>query len=301
MELTKADRYLLEAIRRGDQEGWRQLVERHQGRLLAFAAGRVAQRADAEDLVQDTFVSFLKNLLNFRAQAGLETYLFTILRNKIISRYRSQATAKVTLIGDVMPADSSPGGSNGFAHIADADPSASWYVRRDEHEDLLANALTHSIRDMIEEFKRGLKFEDLKLIDLLFFARVANNVAARTLGVSDNRVAVNKHRYLDRIRKGLGRVDLPADFPIAQLENLLADIWTAYRPSCPKRSTIGGWLLGSLEADWADYVGFHVDRLGCRFCQANRDDLQAAAQAPDPAAFNQRIMESTVGFLSVGR
>ena len=36
-ELTQADRYLLDQIRRGDGEGWSALVARYQGRLLAFA------------------------------------------------------------------------------------------------------------------------------------------------------------------------------------------------------------------------------------------------------------------------
>jgi RNA polymerase sigma-70 factor (ECF subfamily) len=83
-ELTEAERYLLESIRQGDADAWSQLVQRYQGRLLAFAHGRMRRSADAEDLVQETFLAFLKGLAAFRGQANLETYLFTILRRKII-------------------------------------------------------------------------------------------------------------------------------------------------------------------------------------------------------------------------
>ena len=81
-ELTQADRYLLEQIRRGDGDGWASLVSRYQGRLLAFARARLKQSADAEDIVQDTFFHFLKGLPNFREDASVETYLFTILRRR---------------------------------------------------------------------------------------------------------------------------------------------------------------------------------------------------------------------------
>src|SRR5207247_1475032 len=58
--LSEADRYLLERISAGEAEGWTQLVQRYQGRLLAFARGRLSRKEEAEDLVQDTFVAFLE-------------------------------------------------------------------------------------------------------------------------------------------------------------------------------------------------------------------------------------------------
>ena len=89
-ELTQADRYLLDQIRRGDGEGWSSLVTRYQGRLLAFARGRLKQSADAEDIVQETFFHFLKGLPNFREDARVETYLFTILRRKLVDWFRGR-------------------------------------------------------------------------------------------------------------------------------------------------------------------------------------------------------------------
>ena len=43
----EADRFLLEAVGQGDGEAWGQLVERYEGRLTAFAVGKLGQRADA--------------------------------------------------------------------------------------------------------------------------------------------------------------------------------------------------------------------------------------------------------------
>jgi hypothetical protein len=57
-------------------------------------------------------------------------------------------------------------------------------------------------------------------------------------------------------------------------------------------------MLGTLEPDWHKYVEFHLNVLGCRFCRANLDDLQSQSQETQQEAFQARILESTIGFLS---
>src|SRR6266571_2988000 len=100
-ELTQADRYLLDCVSRGDEAAWAQLVERYQGRLLAFARGRLARKDEAEDLVQDTFIAFLEGLSRFRENASVETFLFTILRHKIIDFFRGKQM-RVCFLQEVM-------------------------------------------------------------------------------------------------------------------------------------------------------------------------------------------------------
>ena len=51
----------------------------------------------AEKLVQETFMSAFGSLATFRAEASERTWLFVILRRKIIDHYRRQA--RVTHIG----------------------------------------------------------------------------------------------------------------------------------------------------------------------------------------------------------
>lgn len=97
----QGEKILLEAIRQKKENAWSLLIERYQGRLLNFAISKLRQRADAEDVIQDTFISFIKGLENYRGEVSLETYLFTILRNKIIDQYRSSNTKTVSLLQDV--------------------------------------------------------------------------------------------------------------------------------------------------------------------------------------------------------
>ena len=122
-------------------------------------------------------------------------------------------------------------------------------------------------------------------------------------GLGDKQVALIKHRCLKKIREKvawelkepLGGSDLLGREGGAGA--MLTETWEQLRPSCPKRSTIGAHLLGTLDDAWDDYVAFHLHKLGCRFCRANLEDLQREEGAAATSAQRDRILESTVGFL----
>lgn len=58
---TGDDRALLQAIADGDKDALRQLYDRHSGVLFALALKVLNNRTDAEDVLQETFVSGLEN------------------------------------------------------------------------------------------------------------------------------------------------------------------------------------------------------------------------------------------------
>ncbi|MBA4197187.1 MAG: RNA polymerase subunit sigma-24 [Chitinophaga sp.] len=68
------------------------LVNDYSDLLYRFALPRVNDKDLAKDLVQDTFVSALKNIDSYKAEASLKNWLMTILKNKIIDHYRKAAT-----------------------------------------------------------------------------------------------------------------------------------------------------------------------------------------------------------------
>lgn len=310
--LSEADRHLLEQIRSGDADGWQQLVARYQGRLTAFARHKLRQSSDAEDVVQETFIGFLKGLESFRGQASIETYLFTILRRRIINWTRGRKST-LCLLQDVYGAneDASNGApADAQAQIPASDPTASWYVRRDEAHALQENALLAGLGELIDGFKKATNFRDLKVIELLFYCQLRNKDAAQVVGLDEKHVALIKHRCLKQVKQrvqeqmrhgpgGSAWASSPGDELDAALDDgMVAAMWQDQRLSCLKRSTVGAYQLGSLDDDWADYVRFHLDVLGCAFCRANHDDLQRQAERDASQAFRDRIMQSTVGFLS---
>ena len=79
----------------------------------------------------------------------------------------------------------------------------------------------------------------------------------------------------------------------------LGDIWRRHRSSCPTREQLGSLLLGVLSEEHADYIGFHIDQIGCRLCRANLEDLKSRkAEASDAVATRrQRFFQSSAGYL----
>src|SRR5687768_9203764 len=53
---------LVESARRGDVAAFGELVRRHQGQVIAVAISILGDRAEAEDLAQETFIRASRNL-----------------------------------------------------------------------------------------------------------------------------------------------------------------------------------------------------------------------------------------------
>ncbi|HUY88315.1 MAG TPA: hypothetical protein VMV10_06250 [Pirellulales bacterium] len=81
----------------------------------------------------------------------------------------------------------------------------------------------------------------------------------------------------------------------------LGEIWRRHRLSCPTRAELGSYLLGVLPDDQARYIAFHLEAVGCRYCQANRSDLEQHQTAADASRQRRRkYFESSAGYLRRG-
>jgi RNA polymerase sigma-70 factor (ECF subfamily) len=60
--------------------------------LFRFAVARVGDDAVAEDLVQETFLAAVSALERFKGQSSEKTWLFSILKHKIVDHFRKNKT-----------------------------------------------------------------------------------------------------------------------------------------------------------------------------------------------------------------
>jgi RNA polymerase sigma factor (sigma-70 family) len=279
---TEAERYMLEGIRRGSGDAWSQVVDRYQGRLVAYARRRAPRGVDAEDVVQDTFLRFVRGLNSFREESSLETFLFVILKRTLADAHRGRR-----MVTSDLPEQEAPPAP---------DLTASRYARREEQRDAAREVLSEALNRLVGRMQESLNFRDLQIIEMLFSAQRSNMLIAQQMGVDANHVALLKHRWIKELREFIaGRIEkIPWEDGEA-MESLLTETWGDLRPSCPKRSTIGSYLLGTLDEPWQQFIGFHINTLGCSFCRANLDDLQQQAEQ-DRGSLRQKIMESTIGF-----
>ena len=72
-----------------DADQW---VDAYGDALYRFALQRVKQIEVAEDLVQETFLAAVQAQARFKGQSSEKTWLFSILKHKLIDYYRKQKT-----------------------------------------------------------------------------------------------------------------------------------------------------------------------------------------------------------------
>jgi RNA polymerase sigma-70 factor (ECF subfamily) len=80
----------VQALRTRQNGAVKALIDAHADTLLSAAFGLGFSEADAEELVQDTFVTFLDALDRFEGRSQVRTYLFGIFYNKA-SNLRKQS------------------------------------------------------------------------------------------------------------------------------------------------------------------------------------------------------------------
>jgi len=76
------DRLLLWRFKRGSREAFRLIYEKYADSLLTISANLLNDKADAEDVVQDVFVSFVKSIDKFHLRGSLKGFLTTCAANR---------------------------------------------------------------------------------------------------------------------------------------------------------------------------------------------------------------------------
>lgn len=82
---------LVERCRRGDLMAFEELYRAHASRLFSVACRMVGNAADAEDLLQEIFLTAHRKLDGFRGESSLGTWLYRLAMNQCLDYLRSRA------------------------------------------------------------------------------------------------------------------------------------------------------------------------------------------------------------------
>ena len=93
----KSEKQMVEKIKRGDKRAFRGFYKQTHKQLSSYVWGRVKSGKDAEEIVQDTYLSFLDNLPLFRGKSKLSTFLFSIARHEVLDYWRKKYAKKAIL------------------------------------------------------------------------------------------------------------------------------------------------------------------------------------------------------------
>lgn len=92
------DSACLRALAEGDRRAFASLVERWQSRLINFFYRSTHNRADAEDLAQETFLELYRAAPRYTPRGTFNAFIFTLARRRLIDSYRKSARRPLDFI-----------------------------------------------------------------------------------------------------------------------------------------------------------------------------------------------------------
>jgi RNA polymerase sigma-70 factor (ECF subfamily) len=207
MDSNRDDAGLVEALRNRDEQVFIDLVERCSGIMLRLALAHVGNRAVAEEVVQEAWLTMLRSLDRFEGRSSLRTWLLGIVVN--LARSRARAERRSIQMpsepdGPVLePSRFLPANHARWPHHWAIEP-VRWPT---PEEDLLAGETRTLILETIDTLPATQR-EVLVLRDLegLSAADVCN-----VLALTDTNQRVLLHRARSRVRLALERHFIPSE------------------------------------------------------------------------------------------
>ncbi len=114
----RSDDQLMASVGAGDRLAFHELVRRHHRTAWGVALRFAGHDDDAEDLVQDTFLTVFQKAASYRSQGRFSSYLLCILANRSISGHRKQRPILVASLPEPT------GGPEGESSLVQAQASA---------------------------------------------------------------------------------------------------------------------------------------------------------------------------------
>jgi RNA polymerase sigma-70 factor (ECF subfamily) len=175
---TLSDEQVVERVLAGDASVFEILMRRHNQRLFRVARAILTDDAEAEDVMQETYVRAFRELATFRGEALFSTWLTRIACHEALARARKRR--RLVSIGDGEPPD--PPGEN----------------RSPERE--LENRELHAVlREAVEILPDPLR----AVFCLREIEGLSTEQTADALGLSIENVRVRLHRAKRNLRQKL--------------------------------------------------------------------------------------------------
>lgn len=177
---------LLARLKAGDDGAFDELVRGAGGRMLAVARRMLGCEDDAQDAVQEAFLSAFKSLDRFDGRSRLTTWLHRITVNACLMKLRSQRRRPERPIDDLLPRFRDDGHQQ--------DPSRSWKPEADcgiEGEEL-RDLVRSRIAELPEAYRVVLLLRDIEELD--------TDETSTVLGITPAAVKTRLHRARQALR-----------------------------------------------------------------------------------------------------
>jgi RNA polymerase sigma-70 factor (ECF subfamily) len=202
---SREDALLVDALRRGDEAAFVELVGRYGALMLRVARLYVPTRSVAEEVVQETWLGVLRGIDRFEGRSSFKTWLLRILTN--IAKTRAEREGRSVPFSALAQAEleTSEASVDPDRFFPQGERWANYWAsspRRfdDLPESQLLSAETFAVaREAID----GLPDAQRTVITMRDIAGFASEDVCNVLGLSEGNQRVLLHRARSRVRRAL--------------------------------------------------------------------------------------------------
>ncbi len=174
-----SDQDLVERLKTGDEVAFEALLARYQGKVYRLAMSFTRNPEDAEEVLQDVFLTVYRKITSFDGRSAFGTWLYRIAVNAALMKLRGRGPVQAS-IEEFLPQFTEDG--QHARMVVDWTPGP--------EEQLLRQERTQVVREAIEglppDYKAVLVLRDLE--------GLSNEEAAEAMGISVLAVKARLHR-----------------------------------------------------------------------------------------------------------
>jgi RNA polymerase sigma-70 factor (ECF subfamily) len=183
-----SDAELLTRYTAGDEDAFRELVNRYRNSLYAFLRQFLNRQDLVEDVFQETFLQLFSSRASFDTSRPLRPWLFTIAANKAKDALRKWQRTSAVQIGTM--ADSQELSFDDMLNTVTADNTM-------PYEELQRNETAARVGHIVEEMPENLR----EILILAYFQRFSYKQMAEILGIPIGTVKSRLHTAVGRFAK----------------------------------------------------------------------------------------------------
>src|SRR5439155_24257775 len=181
---ASSETVLVERLRDGDGAALETLMERYTSRVYRVARGITRTDADAEEVVQDVFLTLARKIDSFEGRAALGTWIYRVTTNAALIKRRGKRAQLEVSLEEYLPTFKEDGHRDGERSYLLADWSQSPETELLDGEARVV--LSRAIEGLPETYRAVLVLRDVE--------QLSNEEAAEILGESVASIKSRVHR-----------------------------------------------------------------------------------------------------------
>ncbi len=175
------DSALVRRLKRGDHEAFEALYARHAPRVFRQAIRMLNSETEAEEVLQEVFITVYKKIKQFRGAAAFSTWLYRLTANAAITKLRKRKRNREVNLEDYLP-EFDEDGHHAVRPVVDWSQDLEAKVTSDETQKFLR----HALDDLPPTDKAVVVLSDLE--------GFSNKEIAKMLGLTVAAVKARLHR-----------------------------------------------------------------------------------------------------------